>query len=602
MTEVTEQRWGSDLVEELRRRNGKSNPLRATGHTPSRSSRPGQSRPGPQGRPAPTPEIAAQGLEGELASDRPSDQQRAKQDLARAGQMLERARWASRAYATYSKEDVDRVVRAVVEVAESKAHQYAEWAVRETGFGVVADKVRKNLACSVGVLDEYAGDDYVTPRVVDGAKLIEVPRPAGVVLALTPSTNPVATTYFKVILALMTRNAVVVSPHPMAKGVCADAARAMAEAAEAAGAPAGVVQCVENPTIPLVESLMGDERVNVVVATGGPGVVRAAYASGTPALGVGPGNVPVFVDATADLRAAATAIVDSKAFDNSVLCTNESVLIVENAVADKLLAEMQNVGAQLLTPDEADRLAAHMYPGGRLNTDVVGRDASVIAAAAGIKSGPRTRVLLAPFDAPLPERVMSHEKLSPVLGVLRVPDARRGIAAAASIIRVAGAGHSAAIHSTDPQTVMDYTTAVPVLRVSVNVGNSTGSSGLDTHLAPTMTIGTGFVGGSSIGDNLEPGHLVNWARIAYGRDVDAPMGDYRDVAYTAPHSDAVPPYPWASNDPRSGGTPSVQAGAVVNRVAASLGRTAVNSAGESEALKEEIRRLVAAELSKMLKG
>lgn len=592
MSVSAEQRWGKDLVAELKARYAHSD----TGRSRTRST---------QSHSVPANSVALQSISPtpRLAADQRSPQAQDASDLAQARQMLERARWAARAYGNYDKQAVDRIVRAVAEAGAAKAQEYAEAAVQETGFGVVEHKVRKNLACSTGLLDEYGAHDYVTPRIDQAAKIVEVPRPAGVVLALTPSTNPVATTYFKVILALMTRNAVVVSPHPMAKQVCADAARTLAKAAERAGAPAGIVQVVDDPTIPLVEALMEDPRVGTIVATGGTGVVRAAYSSGNPALGVGPGNVPVFVDRTADLRAAAEAIVSSKAFDNSVLCTNESVLVIEESVADQLLREMQRSGAQLLTPAEVARLSAFMFPMGRLNTDIVGKDASFIAQAAGIKSGPATKVLLAPFDEAVPEEMMTHEKLSPVLGVIRAPDTERGIATARAIIRIAGAGHSAAIHSTDPDAIMRYTAQVPVLRVAVNVGNSTGSAGLDTNLAPSMTIGTGFIGRSSIGENLEPKHLLNWARIAYNSDDSVPMGQFSGVVPWHAPQHQVPRYPWASNDPRSHDAvaPAEQRIAnVADRVSAAVRPTAAGLDGD--ALRAEIRRLVEAELSQIRKG
>ena len=221
--------------------------------------------------------------------------------VPRARAMLQRAEWAARAFARYDKPAVDAIVRAAAEAGAAKAREYAEWAVRETGFGVAEHKVLKNIACSTGIADFYAGHDYVTPRIDAEARIVEVPRPAGVVLALTPSTNPVATVFFKCLLALMTRSVVVVSPHPLAKEVCADAARTLAGAAVRAGAPDGVIQVVDEPSVPLIDALMTDERTSVIVATGGVPVVRAAYSSGTPAIGVGPGNVPVLVDATADL-------------------------------------------------------------------------------------------------------------------------------------------------------------------------------------------------------------------------------------------------------------------------------------------------------------
>ena len=302
--------------------------------------------------------------------------------IPHAGHMLERAQWAASAYRSYDGAAVARIVAAVAAAGHDAAERFAAAAVAETGMGVVADKVVKNRACSRGIVEHYADHDYASPRVDPGAKIVEVSRPAGVVLALTPTTNPVATVYFKTILALMTRNAIVIAPHPRAKRCSADAAVLLAEAAVAAGAPDGVVQVVDEPSIPLIESMMADPRTDVIVATGGPGVVRAAYSSGNPALGVGPGNVPVFVDATADVASAARRIVDSKAFDNSVLCTNESVLIAEEAVAERLKAEMTRAGAHFLDPDATRRLRDYMFAGGSLNTDVAGREWEIVEVPA----------------------------------------------------------------------------------------------------------------------------------------------------------------------------------------------------------------------------
>lgn len=518
---------------------------------------------------------------------------------AAAGHMLERARWAARAFSSYTAADVERIVRAVADAAFANAERYAEWAVTETGFGVVEHKTRKNEISSRGVLDTYAGQDFVTPRLRVEDKIVEVPRPAGVVLALTPSTNPVSTVFFKVILGLMTRNAVVVSPHPMAKGCCLDAAELLARAAVQAGAPDGVVQCVAEPTIPLIEALMSDVRTNVILATGGTGVVRSAYSSGNPAIGVGPGNVPVLVDATADIKAAARRLVESKAFDNSVLCTNESVLVVEDSVADELAREMERAGAAILNHADTDRLRDYMYPGGRLNVAAIGKDAAVIGQQAGIRVGPKTKVLIAPFDVAIPDEPLTHEKLSPVLGMVRVPDVQSGIATARAIVRIGGAGHSAAIHSTNPTTVMQYTADVPVLRVSVNVGNSTGSSGLDTNLAPTMTIGTGFAGRSSLGENLHPKHLVNWARIAYNADPAEAMPSFDGLNPWRDHRGPVPAYPLASNDDRAPAGSGIDA--VIERLSARVAPNGSNT-GDETAFREQVRRLVIEELSHLIKG
>ena len=219
--------------------------------------------------------------------------------VPRARAMLQRAEWAARAFARYDKQAVDRVVHAAAQAGAARAREYAEWAVRETGFGVAEHKVIKNLACSTGLVEAYAGHDYVTPRFDPAAKIVEVPRPAGVVFALTPSTNPVATVFFKCLLALMTRSVVVVSPHPLAKEVCADAARTLAAAAVRAGAPDGVIQVVDEPSVPLIDALMTDERTNVIVATGGAPVVRAAYSSGTPAGSVSSSETLIGVSVTA---------------------------------------------------------------------------------------------------------------------------------------------------------------------------------------------------------------------------------------------------------------------------------------------------------------
>jgi acetaldehyde dehydrogenase/alcohol dehydrogenase len=511
--------------------------------------------------------------------------------IAEAGHLLERARWAAGAYADYDQSAVSAIVTAVADAAYAEADRFAAAAVAETGMGVAADKVVKNRACSRGIVEHYRGEDFVSPRIDPSRKIVEIPRPAGVVLALTPTTNPVSTVYFKVILALMTRNAVVVAPHPRAKQCSADAARVLADAAVAAGAPDGIVQVIDEPSIPLIEALMADERTDVIVATGGSAVVRAAYSSGNPALGVGPGNVPVFVDASADIAAAARRIVDSKAFDNSVLCTNESVLIAEESIAEKLRAALTRNGAHILDADGAQRLRGFMFPGGHLNTDVVGRDAAWIAGQAGLRVNPKTRVLIAPFEHVIAEEMLTHEKLSPVLGMTTVADAERGIRAARAVVRIGGAGHSAAIHSENPFVITDFAAQVPVLRLSVNVGNSTGSSGLETNLAPSMTIGTGFVGRSSIGENLHPGNLMNWTRIAYNSDAGVAMPSFTGLSPWRSPAGEVPEYPRPSNDRGAAPLPQRNGSALTGRPAdPSL-----------DALRAELRALVVEELSQLIK-
>jgi acetaldehyde dehydrogenase/alcohol dehydrogenase len=521
----------------------------------------------------------------------------------RARQMLARAHWAAGAFECYDRATVLRIAEAVATTAHAQARRYAEWAVSETGFGVVEHKIIKNEACSLGILERYRDDDYVSPRIDAVGKILSLPRPAGVILALTPSTNPVSSVFFKVILALLTRNAIVVSPHPMAQDCCADAARLLAQAATQAGAPDGTIQVVPEATIPLIEALMSDPVTDLIVATGGTPVVRAAHQSGNPALGVGPGNVPVLVDETADLAAAARRIADSKAFDNSVLCTNESVLVVQDAVAGRLLRELHRQRAALLDDAGRDKVRAYLYPDGRLNGGAIGKGAAWIAAQAGVRVPPQTRVLLAPFDLVVVEEPLAREKLCPVLGVVRAESADLGIEAARAVVRLGGPGHSAAIHSRDRRVIMRYGTRVPVLRIAVNAGNSTGSAGLDTNLAPSMTLGTGFVGRSSIGENLEPRHLVNWTRVAYSTDADVPFDDFAGIAAWEPPDGPVPGYPHASNRqaaPGAAGISGVLAGAGAAGAAMTGDGGPPGGTAVPDAVREQLRALIIEELEQLM--
>jgi acyl-CoA reductase-like NAD-dependent aldehyde dehydrogenase len=514
--------------------------------------------------------------------------------VPRAQAMLQRAQWAALAFSRYDRSSVDRIVHAAAQAGAARAREYAEWAVRETGFGVAEHKVLKNLASSTGLAEAYAGHDYVTPRIDPVAKIVEIPRPAGVVLALTPSTNPVATVFVKVLLALMTRSAVVVSPHPLARECSADAARALAGAAVAAGAPDGVIQVVDEPSVPLINALMADERTSVIVATGGTAVVRAAYSSGNPAIGVGPGNVPVLVDGTADLARAAQRIADSKSFDNSILCTSESVLIVTEAAAGTLLRNLKRAGCHLLEPADRDKIRDLVFPAGQFDTRFVGKDATWIAEQAGIRVPGTTRVLLAPFRLVVPEEPLAHEKLCPVLGVVTVPGEQPGIDSARAVLRIGGKGHSAAIHSTNPATIMAYGAALDVLRVAVNAGSSLGSAGVETGLAPSMTIGTGFFGRSSVGENLQPKHLVQWTRLAYNSDPAEAFGDFAGLDPWQVPAGSVPPYPLASN--QAGHSPSR------TPVPASRPTPAPRPGVELDALRAEIRRVVLEELRALTGG
>lgn len=445
--------------------------------------------------------------------------------LEQARMMLDKARWAAARMQKLDRATTLRIADAVAKAGHAKAQVFAEQAVRETGMGVVAHKKMKNEACSTGLLDLYRNEDFVAPRIHADRKIVELPRPAGVIFALVPVTNPVATVYFKTLLALMTRNAIVLSPHPQAKGVCAEAARALAEAAKAAGAPDGVIQVIEAPTIPLIEQLMSDERVDLIVATGGPAVVKAAYRSGNPAIGVGPGNAPVVVDDTADIKQAAKRIVASKSFDNSILCTNESTVLAFSSIADRLLEALKAERVYICSKDECEKLRALLFTETGFNVAMIGKDAEVIARAAGFNA-PGARILVTPVDLVQPEEKLVREKLAPVLAFARVQGIDQALACARSMMRKAGQGHSAAIHSKSEANVIAFAAAIPALRVAVNAGCSLGASGFETNLGPSMTIGTGFAGGSSLAENLTPHNFIQYTRIAYNKDASEMFGNY----------------------------------------------------------------------------
>ena len=507
-----------------------------------------------------------------------------KRQTGAADLMLQAAEWAAAAFAQYDRARVDAIAKAASEAAFAKAGSLAEAAVKETGFGVAADKKIKNEITSRGMYELYRTHDYCSKRVRAGEKIVELPRPAGVVFALTPSTNPICTVFFKVMLALLTRNAIIISPHPMAKKCSVEAVKAMAEAAERAGAPIGVIQVIEEPNLLLIDHVMKSPKVNVILATGGTPMVRAAYSSGNPAIGVGPGNAPVMVDASADVDAAAKRIVHSKSFDNSVLCTNESVVVAEQPIADKLLAALGRAGAYIAKPAEIVLLREYLFGAGKFNIDALGKSAADIAQAVGLRIPSSSRIIVTEIDRVGVDELLSKEKLCPVLGFVRVPHVEAGLTTSRALIRMSGAGHSAAIHSKTPANILAFGQAVKALRVVVNAPCSQGAAGFATHLAPTFTIGTGFFGGSSIGENIEPKHLVNWTRIAYSDEANEAFGDFGGMET------------WAE-----AGTIAVGREAPMSLGKLQEGATAAVDSDEIAELREEIRRMVLEELRAALR-
>lgn len=448
----------------------------------------------------------------------------------RADIVLEHARWAAAIFQRYDRPATLSIVDAVAEAAHDNAQHYADWAVRETGFGVSAHKKIKNELSACPLVEFYRDQDFINMRIDENRKIVEIPRAAGVIFALTPSTNPIATLNCKIILALMTRNAIVISPHPAAKVCCIDAANKLADAAVSAGAPEGVIQILEEPTIPLVEAFMTSPKTNVILATGGAPMVRSAYSSSNPAIGVGPGNAPVLVDSTADISLAAQRIVDSKSFDNSVLCTSESVLITLPEVQQQLKLALKSSHAHLCSDEEVERLRRLLFHERGFNVECIGRDAVWIAKECGIRVAQNTKILVTPIEKIGHEEPLTREKLCPVLALYVAKNINQAIDHARAVLRVTGAGHSAAIHSMDEQTTMAYASSVEAYRVVVNAPCSQGAAGFSTNLAPTFTIGTGYFGRSTIGENVGPQHLVHWTRMAYNSDHSEKFGDYSGLA------------------------------------------------------------------------
>ena len=447
-------------------------------------------------------------------------------------QLFTAARKAADEFSTFSRDQVEAIVTHVATKAAERSQQYAEWAVEETGFGDIDSKKIKNDLNCMGVLQLLNFDDYVGYQVDHEKKIVKFAKPAGVVVALVPCTNPVATVYYKAIISLATRNAVILCPHPASKACSVDSAHFIAKLAEEAGAPKGAVQVLEEPSIPVVDQLMKSDQCNLILATGGPAMVRAAYSSSNPAIGVGPGNPAAYVDKTALLPMAAACIVGSMAFDNSLACTSESCVLAHEAIADELLSELDNAGAKICSTEEVDKLRAYLFPEGNIYPGAIGKSAQFICEAAGIDVKEGAKVLVMPFDAINKDEPLSKEKMFPCVGFTRVSGIDAAIDDVQTMLSLMGAGHSAVIHTNDPETAAKYGAALPVCRIAVNAPGVTGSSGFDTNISPGAVIGTGFFGRSSISENVGAKHLVQYTSLAYNKDDAIQMGDI-DPALTA---------------------------------------------------------------------
>jgi acetaldehyde dehydrogenase (acetylating) len=440
--------------------------------------------------------------------------------LQEARELATRAATAQKKFAAFSQEQVDAIVEACAKAAADNAEPLARAAVQETGFGNVPDKIVKNTLAAVNVPAAIRGLRTVGVLREDREKgIVEVASPIGVVAAIIPSTNPTSTAIYKTLISIKAQNAIVLSPHPSAIKCICQAAALLERAALAAGAPEGLIACMTHTTLEGTRELMRRPEVGVILATGGTGLVRAAYGSGKPAYGVGPGNVPAFIERTADVRKAVADILAGKTFDYGTICSSEQAIVVEEAVRERALEECRRQGAYFLSPEEMERVARLVFlPGSHTpNTKIVGRPAALIADMAGIKVPPVTRVLVAHLE---PEQIgrefpLSAEKLSPILAFYSVANLAVGIALCRRLLEFGGLGHTCAIHSQNRAAILEFGAAMPAFRVVVNSSAVHGSIGYSTNLFPAMTLGCGSPGGNITSDNIGPQHLMNVKRIAW---------------------------------------------------------------------------------------
>jgi acetaldehyde dehydrogenase (acetylating) len=437
--------------------------------------------------------------------------------IAEARSLARRAKQAWLELAEFSQERIDAIVDAMAAAATPQAEAFARLAVEETGYGVVADKVQKNLFSSQKVYE------FIRPMKTVGViarheerRVVEIAEPFGVVAAVVPSTNPTSTAIYKILISMKARCAVVLSPHPAAVKCITAVAEAMEAAARRAGAPAGAINWMTTVTLEGTQELMKHRDVAVILATGGMGLVRAAYSAGKPAYGVGPGNAPAYIERTADIRKAARDIITGKTFDNGVLCSSENSVVVDQPIADAARRELEANGAYFMSKAESDAVARVLVTPQRLpNPALVGKSATFIAGKCGLMVPESTRVLIAPLDGVGRDHALSIEKLCPVLSYYVVADWREGCERCKQILRYGGMGHTMSIHSQNEQVVLEFGLKKPAFRIVVNSPTTHGSIGLTTGLDPAMTLGCGGYGGNITSDNISPRHLLNIKRLAY---------------------------------------------------------------------------------------
>jgi acetaldehyde dehydrogenase (acetylating) len=431
--------------------------------------------------------------------------------------LARRAKEAAPILAELSQDQIDAIVDAMAAAVTPQAEPLARLAHEETGYGVVADKVQKNLFASEKV------HQFIRPmktvgviRRLEDRKVIEIAEPFGVVAAVVPSTNPTSTAIYKILISLKARCPIVISPHPAAARCITRVAEIMHEAARKAGAPDGAIAWMSTITLEGTQELMKARETAVILATGGMGLVRAAYSAGKPAYGVGPGNAPAYIERTADVPKAVRDIVTGKTFDNGVLCSSENSVVVDAPLVDEVKRQFSAQGGHFLSPSEIDAVGRLLVTPQRLpNPALVGRPATYIAQQAGITVPPHTRVLLAELKGVGRDYPLSIEKLCPVLSFYVVSDWRAGCDRCKQILAYGGMGHTMSIHSRNDDVILQFGLKKPAYRIVVNTPTTHGSIGLTTGLDPAMTLGCGGYGGNITSDNISPRHLLNIKRLAY---------------------------------------------------------------------------------------
>ncbi|MGN0765867.1 MAG: bifunctional acetaldehyde-CoA/alcohol dehydrogenase [Christensenellales bacterium] len=431
---------------------------------------------------------------------------------------LEQLRKAQAQFATFTQEQVDKIFFEAAMAANKARIPLAKMAVEETGMGIVEDKVIKNHYASEYIYNTYK--DTVTCGVIErneGFGITKVVEPVGVVAAIVPTTNPTSTAIFKSLLALKTRNGLIISPHPRAKKSTIEAAKIVLDAAVKAGAPEGIIGWIDEPSVPLSAMVM--KEADVILATGGPGMVKAAYSSGKPAVGVGAGNTPAIVDASADIKTAAYSILHSKTFDNGMICASEQSCIVAKEIYDEFKAEMQARGAYFLTPEETDKVRKTILINGALNARIVGQSACTIANLAGFDAPEGSKVLVGEVESVELEEEFAHEKLSPVLAMYKAEDFEDALNKASRLVEDGGLGHTSSLYinvETGKDKIAVWSQRMKTCRQLINTPSAQGGIGdiYNFMLAPSLTLGCGSWGGNSVSENVGVKHLLNIKTIA----------------------------------------------------------------------------------------